>query len=97
MKVPPKRKGNADSTESYGSLKEPLNESPSEKEGKWGCLRLIAQYFLSLNESPSEKEGKRDTGGAALVARHSLNESPSEKEGKWQRRIGTGRARLPPQ
>ena len=34
MKVPPKRKGNADSTESYGSLKERLYESPSEKEGK---------------------------------------------------------------
>ena len=35
-----------------------LNESPSEKEGKW-CRCFPAQSFSSpLNESPSEKEGK---------------------------------------
>ena len=41
-----------------------LNESPSEKEGKFGftgdkCHKLL----VSLNESPSEKEGK--SGGLA--------------------------------
>ena len=37
----------------------PLNESPSEKEGK--CSEIASKGFnlsLSLNESPSEKEGK---------------------------------------
>ena len=35
-----------------------LNESPSEKEGKW-CIGIRTTARLSsLNESPSEKEGK---------------------------------------
>ena len=34
MKVPPKRKGNLGNTEAVQTLKRPLNESPSEKEGK---------------------------------------------------------------
>ena len=35
-----------------------LNESPSEKEGKWLRQKAISPSPLSLNESPSEKEGK---------------------------------------
>ena len=35
----------------------PLNESPSEKEGKFQ-ISAIALPALALNESPSEKEGK---------------------------------------
>ena len=35
MKVPPKRKGNCQSPKRIGMNFEPLNESPSEKEGKW--------------------------------------------------------------
>ena len=35
-----------------------LNESPSEKEGKY-LIQVIAQVrLMALNESPSEKEGK---------------------------------------
>ena len=61
----------------------PLNESPSEKEGKsciFGCI--FACISRSLNESPSEKEGKslsKAVHDGQIVA---LNESPSEKEGK---------------
>ena len=36
MKVPPKRKGNAARITHYGILEGALNESPSEKEGKFG-------------------------------------------------------------
>ena len=36
----------------------PLNESPSEKEGKWPNSITGMYYVNSLNESPSEKEGK---------------------------------------
>ena len=36
----------------------PLNESPSEKEGKFSRCRRVVRRFLALNESPSEKEGK---------------------------------------
>ena len=36
-----------------------LNESPSEKEGKWEHVRLNDVLInVGLNESPSEKEGK---------------------------------------
>ena len=35
-----------------------LNESPSEKEGKFGIIPGLTRTWLSLNESPSEKEGK---------------------------------------
>ena len=36
-----------------------LNESPSEKEGKFAAMKHIyAPGFSGLNESPSEKEGK---------------------------------------
>ena len=35
-----------------------LNESPSEKEGKYKRRSPIDTCIASLNESPSEKEGK---------------------------------------
>ena len=40
------------------SLAVSLNESPSEKEGKFKNPRWIGGYARGLNESPSEKEGK---------------------------------------
>ena len=42
MKVPPKRKGNTHSSP-WPSRHHPLNESPSEKEGKWnaGAMRCL--------------------------------------------------------
>ena len=42
-----------------------LNESPSEKEGKFEDLFFFFVGEACLNESPSEKEGKSDTGKAA--------------------------------
>ncbi len=35
-----------------------LNESPSEKEGKFHTRVLLTRRISGLNESPSEKEGK---------------------------------------
>ena len=59
MKVPPKRKGNL-GFEFTERIYAPLNESPSEKEGKY-CLQRVAEgNHAALNESPSEKEGKCD-------------------------------------
>ena len=59
MKVPPKRKGN---NPLLGIFREsgigPLNESPSEKEGKCLALTGCRARAQALNESPSEKEGK---------------------------------------
>ena len=57
MKVPPKRKGNTIRSD-YSATISALNESPSEKEGKYSVSILLVVWFYSLNESPSEKEGK---------------------------------------
>ena len=58
MKVPPKRKGNCRKCPPDRGFAKALNESPSEKEGKFitGDVMTIEEY--TLNESPSEKEGK---------------------------------------
>ena len=58
MKVPPKRKGNHRNKEVVGVQLDTLNESPSEKEGKFLCHVHSIQAIDTLNESPSEKEGK---------------------------------------
>ena len=58
MKVPPKRKGNRYLEENDLEPTLTLNESPSEKEGKYAFLLIHGAPLRSLNESPSEKEGK---------------------------------------
>ena len=60
MKVPPKRKGNPKFTNgNFASVPLALNESPSEKEGKYPTPVLSnVAATAPLNESPSEKEGK---------------------------------------
>ena len=63
----------------------PLNESPSEKEGKWRHVDVDEVADNSLNESPSEKEGKCEVSVLSASSVSALNESPSEKEGKSSR------------
>ena len=59
MKVPPKRKGNHSLQAPPRSLTvSALNESPSEKEGKYTKEAPATLQTEALNESPSEKEGK---------------------------------------
>ena len=84
MKVPPKRKGNHNAGNgNHGAMA--LNESPSEKEGKYSRTGQQQGQTPSLNESPSEKEGKSCALRVSTVNFvSSLNESPSEKEGKFQ-------------
>ncbi len=57
MKVPPKRKGNTTGVRT-GFTPGTLNESPSEKEGKYKRQSFTVSRGNTLNESPSEKEGK---------------------------------------
>ena len=64
-------------------LEQGLNESPSEKEGKFLMRPDKKAIAPTLNESPSEKEGKSEPHPVfRLHADSPLNESPSEKEGK---------------
>ena len=60
-----------------------LNESPSQKEGKY-LAKKLRKYCrcCSLNESPSKKEGKYIDAVFAKADSLGLNESPSKKEGK---------------
>ena len=62
-----------------------LNESPSEKEGKFYSEAIRRFVQARLNESPSEKEGKLLFQLLQLQRGFGLNESPSEKEGKYPR------------
>ena len=60
MKVPPKRKGNANFSARPFRLKFPSMKVPPKRKGN---LHLPGEGYLpyrSLNESPSEKEGKSD-------------------------------------
>ena len=58
MKVPPKRKGNTHHEKRGDNFVDTLNESPSEKEGKFDTSGAVGLVHVALNESPSEKEGK---------------------------------------
>ena len=71
MKVPPKRKGNS-YTKRWKPVFAALNESPSEKEGKFHSLNDRRCRNHALNESPSEKEGKSQT----VVVRHVVSQAP---------------------
>ena len=73
-----------------------LNESPSEKEGKFSTFYRVQDKLLSLNESPSEKEGKF-VDVETFRKEFSLNESPSEKEGKLNDQAAEDTGRPGPQ
>ena len=96
MKVPPKRKGNY---RRGGVLSgtAPLNESPSEKEGKFRQSAAGRVPTRTLNESPSEKEGKSEGHECQPQRVETLNESPSEKEGKYLLDVWDGFPAVGPQ
>ena len=60
-----------------------LNESPSEKEGKWArLLRVNGAVEVASMKVPPKRKG--NTGAPEVPAKGCcLNESPSEKEGKY--------------
>ena len=47
MKVPPKRKGNPDEPPGHTMRSPALNESPSEKEGKYAPLPVTVENVLA--------------------------------------------------
>ena len=81
MKVPPKRKGNAMRREKLLITLLALNESPSEKEGKYVSPCLSTPNFGPSMKVPPKRKGNN---ARLLIGQHTetLNESPSEKEGK---------------
>ena len=79
MKVPPKRKGNT-TTGNGEYVPIALNESPSEKEGKYHDPTPEQRTRAALNESPSEKEGKFvGFGLSGLISPPSMKVPPKRK------------------
>ena len=61
----------------------PLNESPSEKEGKLlGAVAVILGLTMPSMKVPPKRKGNFGAG-SCHGTRSPLNESPSEKEGKF--------------
>ena len=58
-----------------------LNESPSEKEGKYPCRAAVGCAFNPLNESPSEKEGKLRALRPAVVYQFPSMKVPPKRKG----------------
>ena len=85
MKAPPKRKGNLRWLVRACSANLTLNESPSEKEGKYQCSSALQHGAAPSMKVPPKRKGNFV---CRMVTRSTstLNESPSEKEGKSHRR-----------
>ena len=60
MKVPPKRKGNWGPNMGFGLPVLRLNESPSEKEGKYNALTREKATFYASMKVPPKRKGNRD-------------------------------------
>ena len=61
---------------------ETLNESPSEKEGKFQRRVEPRQLLPPSMKVPPKRKGNRNRGRLTSASCTTLNESPSEKEGK---------------
>ena len=83
MKVPPKRKGNPTPPEWTANQAAGLNESPSEKEGKFAPPAPVpAGAIRASMKVPPKRKGNWGKNSACVCTPIRLNESPSEKEGK---------------
>ena len=82
MKALPRRKGNALAQGLITQTPRRLNESPSQKEGKYFCFHRHAHSVDASMKAPPKRKGNLRWLVRACSANLTLNESPSEKEGK---------------
>ena len=61
----------------------PLNESPSEKEGKSGRSLCFPYIYSPSMKVPPKRKGNQNQFGPKTKTDIPLNESPSKKEGKF--------------
>ncbi len=76
MKVPPKRKGNELDAYAYADSQSALNESPSEKEGKYGLQPLARSRSLPSMKVPPKRKGN----SYPKIARNHAAETGASRE-----------------
>ena len=59
-----------------------LNESPSQKEGKFGSEAWSRRFSSASMKALPRRKGNLACGGGRYGGGRGLNESPSQKEGK---------------
>ena len=96
MKVPPKRKGNEEDFQLLRIQRISLNESPSEKEGKFFPPLSSSRLIRASMKVPPKRKGNGEQLRVPAHKATRLNESPSEKEGK-SFVIKPPQSRFPPQ
>ncbi len=74
-----------------------LNESPSEKEGKFVEDHARVRRVKPSMKVPPKRKGNFGAASSAHQSSRPLNESPSEKEGKWDHGLGSSRPGRYPQ
>ena len=74
-----------------------LNESPSEKEGKYHMPETPRRETLPSMKVPPKRKGNYSLASPRNRYLQALNESPSEKEGKYPNLIGYNPASADPQ
>ena len=81
MKVPPKRKGNATLKPELRDQRLTLNESPSEKEGKWDNPQAIRgkKPQPSMKVPPKRKGNREGKTQAQIVDDPSMKVPPKRK------------------
>ena len=97
MKAPPKRKGNLRWLVRACSANLTLNESPSEKEGKFEVVGGESERVCPSMKVPPKRKGNNWAKKCTAEQIRALNESPSEKEGKSANCIFAGQVVFGPQ
>ena len=68
MKALPKRKGNSNRESLFADINESLNESPSEKEGKYHRnVQVVLTYEASMKALPKRKGNPQETNFCSHV------------------------------
>ena len=81
MKVPPKRKGNSIHRTVYRHATSALNESPSEKEGKYHRPRRGAKRVDPSMKVPPKRKGNPQTATTSPGAKVPSMKVPPKRKG----------------
>ena len=95
MKVPPKRKGNAVHTPVVNNDSVALNESPSEKEGKWSKIMPQAHTSQPSMKVPPKRKGNNPSSPRGGRLFGPSMKVPPKRKGNEREDGGTHRSSNP--